>query len=64
MTREEAIKQMHRGEKITHRYFSSDEWMTIEKGMFLLEDGVKVPFELFWKDRQGEGWEDGYEYYG
>ena len=30
MSKEEAIQAMKEGKKVTHRFFSSDEWMTIE----------------------------------
>ena len=40
MSKEEAIQAMKEGKKVTHRFFSSDEWMTIENGFLLLEDGV------------------------
>lgn len=63
MTREEAIEQMKQGKKVTHRYFSNDEWMTIENGKFLLEDGVRISFEEFWLYRYQDSWKDGYEIY-
>ena len=36
MSKEEAIQAMKEGKKVTHRFFSSDEWMTIENGFLLL----------------------------
>ena len=38
MTKQEAIQAMREGKKASHRYFSSDEWMTIKGGnvLFLL----------------------------
>lgn len=63
MTKEEAIVQMKKGKKITHRYFTSDEWMTIENGMYLLEDGVRVSEKEFWHYRQQDSWKDGYEFF-
>ena len=35
MSKEEAIQAMKEGKKVTHRFFSSDEWMTIENGFLL-----------------------------
>lgn len=44
MTKQEAITAMREGKKVTHRYFSSNEWMTFDNdGKILLEDGVKCP---------------------
>lgn len=40
MTKAEAIQAMQEGYKVTHRYFSPEEWMTMRMGMMVLEDGV------------------------
>lgn len=40
MTKIEAIHSMFKGNKVTHKHFNSDEWMTIKDGKILLEDGV------------------------
>ena len=60
MTREEAIKEMQKGEKITHHYFSKDEWMTMKRNSIILEDGCSCWSHDFWADRKGSSWEDGY----
>jgi len=52
MTKEEAIKAMSEGKKVTHRYFSPDEWATIVDGKILLEDGVRCSITEFFKWRQ------------
>lgn len=60
MTKQEAIKAMSEGKKVTHENFSSNEWMTIDRNQILLEDGVKCsPYE-FWRWRTSESWNDGY----
>lgn len=60
MTKQEAIKAMQKGQKVTHRYFTPNEWMTIENGQIVLEDGVRCsPYE-FWRWRTDESWNDGY----
>lgn len=60
MTKDEAIDAMKRGEKVTHRYFSNDEWMTIKDGKIETEDGCRsTPFN-FWLDRIGPPWQNGY----
>lgn len=64
MTKEEAITCMKNGEKITHEYFSSDEWMTMGNGELILEDGVKCSPDYFWQSRTAEDWNDGYSIYG
>lgn len=61
MTKEEAIEKMKAGEKVTHRYFTSDEWMTMEGGKIVLEDGVRCSTHEFWRWRTDDVWNDGYE---
>lgn len=57
MTKEEAIRAMSEGKKVRHRYFSKDEWVTINSsGLYEFEDGVKVDSSLFWMDRQDSYW--------
>lgn len=63
MSKEEAIQTMKEGKKVTHRFFASDEWMTIENGNLLLEDGVHISLEDFFNFRSDSLWEDGYELY-
>lgn len=60
MTKQDATDQMFQGKKVTHRYFSSNEWMTIEDGQIILEDGVKCSQHEFWRWRIDECWNDGY----
>ena len=60
MTKTEAIVVMNKGKKVTHTYFSHDEWMTIKNGEIVFEDGGKCSQDEFWKDRTTKEWEDGY----
>lgn len=60
MSKEEAIQAMKEGKKVTHRFFSSDEWMTIENGFLLLEDGVRISLEDFFNFRSDSLWDNGY----
>lgn len=62
MTKEEAIKAMSEGKKVRHRYFSRDEWITMNSaGLYEFEDGVIVGPPLFWMDRQESYWNEGWE---
>lgn len=57
----EAIQAMRNGEKVTHRWFSPNEWMTLTKdGMMLLEDGVVCHPREIWDYRTDSSWDDGY----
>ncbi len=60
MTKQEAISAMLRGEKVTHDYFDDNEWMTMEDGEIVLEDGVRCEPEEFWNYRQDAMYNDGY----
>lgn len=61
MTKSEAIEQMQLGKKLTHHYFDSKEWATMENGKIVLEDGVKCYPNEFWKWRTNESWNEGWE---
>lgn len=60
MTKQEAIEFMKKGGKVTHRYFTPGEWMTMKGHVIYFEDGVQVRFWEFWQGRE-EGWDYGYE---
>ena len=61
MTKEEAIQQMSEGKKVTHKHFSSIEWITINGNWFLFEDGVTYSQSEFWKYRTDESWDNNWE---
>ena len=60
MLKIDAIAKMREGEKITHRFFSPDEWMTIVDNKIVLEDGITCSFEEFFNSRNTPEWDDGY----
>lgn len=52
MTKAEAIEEMLKGNKVTHRSFTSNEWVTaINQSTYLFEDGVKCSEFEFWRYR-------------
>jgi hypothetical protein len=59
MTIEEAKQALREGKKITHRYFSSDEWVEMRNGYIKSEDGVT--HHEFWSLRTAEGWQTDWE---
>lgn len=63
MTKKEAIAQMMQGQKLTHRYFSDHEWITIKEGSLVTEEGYKVSIEEFFSYRYQIEWEEGWELY-
>lgn len=61
MSKEEAIQAMKAGKKVTHQYFTPDEWMTMREGFIAFEDGVVCTPQEFWQWRTDTGWDDGYK---
>ena len=60
MTKLEAIAAMREGKKVTHRYFTENEWITMQGYMIVTEEGYKTPNYMFWKDRQIPAFDDGW----
>ena len=64
-SKSQAIQLMREGKKVTHQYFTNNEWMQLTTtGMYQFEDGVVCPSLLFWQDRKGQYWETGWSLYG
>lgn len=63
MTFAEALEVMGEGKKVTHPYFSKEEWMTFEDGKIVFEDGVRCLITEFLRWRQGEEWKHDYKIY-
>ena len=58
MNFEEAKAAARRGIKVTHRYFTDDEYMTMEGNQIVFEDGTRI-FANEWaegKDYLLDGW--------
>jgi len=60
MTKLEALSAMKIGLKITHRYFSPEEWMMSKGTFFVFDDGEEIEKSAFWADRSTIDWHDGY----
>lgn len=64
MTKAEAIEEMKKGNKVTHRHFTDDEWVTMgTNGKMVLEDGVELPPHEFWKWRTDESFNTDWSIY-
>ena len=64
MTKDQMMLELKAYKKITHRYFSPEEWMRMTKdGKIELEDGVICKPFMFWFDRSGPAWDDGWSIY-
>ncbi len=58
MTFEEAKDLARQGIKVTHKYFTDDEYMTMQGDMIIFEDGSKIPVNEWskGKDYLLDGW--------
>tara|TARA_R110000868_G_scaffold14426_3_gene67146 strand:+ start:10312 stop:10497 length:186 start_codon:yes stop_codon:yes gene_type:complete len=51
MTQEEAFALARQGIKITHTYFTDEEYLTIQGNLITFEDGVKILIEDWTKGK-------------
>ncbi len=63
MTKKEALTEMEKGVKITHRHFARNEWMTLYGKKFVFEDGVRCTQAEFWTYRRSKDWDNDYSIY-
>lgn len=64
MTKEEAKNSLEQGKVLTHLYFEKYEWVKKNaSGKYEFEDGATIDPDLFWKDRQSDGWDDEWSLY-
>lgn len=62
MNRAEAKLAIEAGKKVTHEYFTPEEWVSYyDNHVYIMEDGVIVHEALFWADRQQEFFNEGWE---
>lgn len=60
MTKDEALLELQKGKKVTHRFFSDGEFMYQNGDTYVLEDGVRCHPMVFWEDRATKQWETGW----
>lgn len=65
MTKELALQAMIDGEKVTHRYFTSDEYIYMVAQNIFTEEGYDCGTvnSAFWRERNGENWENSWYIY-
>ena len=62
LSKSEAIDAVDSGHRVRHRLFTTGEF--VEKGFLkdlIFEDGVQCSWNEFWKYRQIEAWDTGWE---
>lgn len=61
MKKQEAIVALKQGKRLRHNTFSDNEWVQgLPTGKYEFEDTMRCNPELFWRDRQGQPWENGW----
>jgi len=63
MDKAEALKALQHGKKLTHRWFTSEEWIESVDGRastYRFEDGCICNDAEFWKFRSDESWDNGW----
>jgi hypothetical protein len=61
MNKAEAIMAMVADNSIVyHDYFTDDEWMLMQNGRIVFEDGCTCEPEEFWRTRTEDIWENGW----
>ncbi len=64
MNKQDAIKAMSNGSKLTHAFFSSDEWVKERSFLTLkFEDGCVCDKNTFWIYRTDQNWNEGWSIY-
>jgi hypothetical protein len=64
MTRYEAAQALKEGKKLTHKYFTPDEWVKGDGvGYYRTEENVRCTAAEFWKWRQSPIFDNDWEIY-
>lgn len=65
MTKDEARVALEQGKKVTHRFFSPDEYCYIKDGEIMTEDGYKCGWftDEFWTSRDSANWQTDWSIY-
>lgn len=58
MTLQQAKELAQQDIKVTHNYFTKDEYMTMEGNIIIFEDGCEIHFDEWTKDKDYllDGW--------
>ena len=63
MTKIEALKALKHGYRLTHEYFTSEEWVQEKGYLYEFEDGCLCSPSVFWNHRQQDSWNDNWSLY-
>ena len=61
MTKKEIKQALDEGKKVRHKYFSDNGFISkLDDNWFLDEEGLHLPAEDFWNQREKDYWENGW----
>lgn len=61
MNKGDAIRALHDGKKVCHRYFTDGEWIAAHNETdYKDEQGCLLGIGYFWEARNSHSWEDGW----
>lgn len=58
MTKDEALIELKKGNKLTHKYFTDGEFIYQKGDNYVFEDGVGCHPVILWEDRATDEWEN------
>lgn len=61
LSKQTAIELMLQGEKLTHKGFSANEWMSMDGNHIIFEDGCRCWPDEFWRSRTDPVWDHGWD---
>lgn len=56
LTKQEAIKALEDGHKLSHRFFQPHEYIYLKDNKIFMEDDYSIDIETFWQDRNSLMW--------
>jgi hypothetical protein len=60
LTREEAVEALLSGKKLTHNYFTNNEWVMMMGDFMLFENNQTQSVDSFWNIRKNDWWNSGW----
>lgn len=60
LSKEQAMQALKEGKKLTHDYMSAHEYVFFKDNYMRGEDDSRISWEIFWRDRQVDGWNRGW----
>lgn len=61
MSKDEALIELQRGNKVTHKYLKLGEFIFKRGKNYVFKDGYIATPILFWKDKGVDEWENNWE---